>query len=353
MANLTQTAYYTRKGINIGILALIGYVILRIVWSLLITFWLVIFPPKPPPPNYAFNVLPKIVFPPPSQPSKQLTYTLETISGDIPQIASDSARVYFMPKKTANLLALENTKAFAKRFDFVSEPTPESRTVYRFTDTEAPFRSLSYDIISDNFFMRYLYDQDLSVFANGMVRDTNRAQQDVISQLQALSLYTPEFQAGPKTIQFQKLVGNTLQPTTLPSEASAIKIDFFRSSLNSLPIVTSSPNDGQISAIVTNATERKKRLIQLIYTYWPIDQQNFATYSLKPVTQAWEEVQNNTAYIAQYPTNGEVNAVIRSVKLAYYDSFEPQQYLQPIYIFEGDFGVMVYVHAIPDEWVAK
>jgi hypothetical protein len=39
-------------------------------------------------------------------------------------------------------------------------------------------------------------------------------------------------------------------------------------------------------------------------------------------------------------------AVVRTVKLGYYDDFEEQEYLQPVYIFEGDGGFIGYVSAL-------
>ena len=91
-------------------------------------------------------------------------------------------------------------------------------------------------------------------------------------------------------------------------------------------------------------------MIQFAYTYWPIDYQTSATYALKTTQQAWNELQSGGGYIARYPTNSSV-AMVRSVSLAYYDSFDPQTYLQPIFVFEGDNEFLGYVPAVSSEWV--
>jgi hypothetical protein len=74
-----------------------------------------------------------------------------------------------------------------------------------------------------------------------------------------------------------------------------------------------------------------------------------ATYTLKPSSQAWEELTSGKGYILKYPAIG-TTVTVRSIRLAYYDSFEPQTYLQPIFVFEGDEGFMGYVAAVASAW---
>ena len=163
MTSLTETAYYTRRSINWVILAIIAYIIIRILFSIFVTIFLIIFPPKAPPPNHAFSVLPALKFPATASPAGQLTYRLETIQGSLPK-ASESANVYFMPKTPANLLALTKTEDFAKRLEFNPTPIQETKNIYRFDDAELPLRKLRYDIVSNNFILRYGFEQDTGLF---------------------------------------------------------------------------------------------------------------------------------------------------------------------------------------------
>ncbi len=43
--------------------------------------------------------------------------------------------------------------------------------------------------------------------------------------------------------------------------------------------------------------------------------------------------------------------VVRNVYLAYYDSFEPQTYMQPVFVFEGDDNFQALVPAVSQEWI--
>jgi len=46
-------------------------------------------------------------------------------------------------------------------------------------------------------------------------------------------------------------------------------------------------------------------------------------------------------------------AVIRSVELAYFDDFEYQPFLQPIYVFKGDDNFLAYVSAIHPNYLER
>ncbi len=349
MSSLTETAFYARRTVNWIILGLIAYIILRILWSILLTLVLIIFPPKPLPPNHGFGRLPAIVFPnQETPPNGKLTFRLETIQGAVPQ-ASESAAVYFMPKKPANLLALNRTQTFAGKLNFDSTPIQENKNTYRFNDPEFAKRTLSYDIVTDNFLARYAYEEDLGLFSNRNIPTEASAIQQARSMLQTYGLYREDI-AGGKTIVIPlKLTGSKLVATTSISQADAVRVDFIRRPIGNIPVVTPYTDDGPISFIFSGSENAKKRLLQLVYTYWPVDYQTLATYALKPSTQAWTQLQNGQGYIARFPQKGSV-ALIRNIYLAYYDSFDPQSYLQPVFVFEGDDGFVGYVPAVAPPW---
>lgn len=352
MSSLTETAYYTRRAINWGILAIGLYIVARILWTFLVTFWLFIFPPKAPPPNHAFQKLPALNFPAPvSSPAAQLQFRLETITGGLPTFASNSAIVYFMPKESANLLDSSRTQNFARRLEFDQTVQQETETIYKFRDPQFPLRTLRYDIVSNNFQLQYAYQQDTGLFTEGTIRDKNLAISEAIEFLNTNNIYQNDFVRGEKKVLLKRLVGLLLIPTESLSTTDAMQVNFFRGSINGFGVVTPNPDEGQIQIIVSGARTPRKQILEVIYTYWPIDYETKATYSLKPVQQAWQQLLDGNGYIAKYPVDGQTVATIRDVYLAYYDSFEPQTYLQPVYVFTGDNGFTAYVHAVNPEWV--
>lgn len=348
MATLTETAYYTRRAINWLILAVILYLVLRLFWGILVAVWLVVFPPQAPPPNHRFGKLPALVFPKPATPSAQLTFQLQTIEGTVPK-ASPSATVYFMPKSAPNLLALSRTEDFAQRLGFDPTPIAETKNIYRFNDPAYPLRKLRYDIVSSNFIVRYDFAQDTGLFVNANLPLAPAAVAEAKSLLQTYKLYNDDLARGINKITFLKLVSDHFVQTTSLSAADATRIDFFRKDVNGMRVFTPDPDQGSVSIIFSGSANTKKKLLQLAYTFWPIDYQTVGTYALKLSSLAWQELQAGGGFIARYPGTGST-AVVRQVYLGYYDSFDPQAYLQPIFVFEGDFGFMAYVPAVSPEW---
>ncbi|MBI3576688.1 hypothetical protein HY086_01460 [Candidatus Gottesmanbacteria bacterium] len=348
MATLTETAYYTRRTINWLILMVICYFILRLFWSVFVALWLYFFPPKPPPPNHRFGKLPAVVFPPQASASGKLTFRLETIEGTVPR-ASESATVYFMPKQPANLLALPKTQEFAQKLEFDPTPIAESKNIYRFDDPEFVLRKLKYDIVSSHFILRYGFEQDTGLFSDHVFAGIDKLKADAIGELQGFNLWQGDIKAGTQKITFLKLVGDQLMTTTSLSVADGVRIDFFRKDIFGVKVFPPNPDEGSVTFIYSGALAPKKQLIEFVYSLWPIDYSTTATYALKPSALAWQELQSGGGYVARYPKVG-ASAVVRNIYLGYYDSYDPQTYLQPIFVFEGDNGFMAYVPAVVREW---
>jgi hypothetical protein len=349
MTTLTETAYYTRKTVNWIILGVIAYIILRIFFGIISAVLVSLYPPKAPLPNHAFNKLPALVFPQQASPSGKLTFQLETIQGSVPE-ASPAGIVYFMPKAAPNLLALNQAQKFADNLQFDPTPIQETKSIYRFNDSQFPLRTLRFDIVSSNFILRYAFERDLSIFAEKKLPQTEDAKQETLSLLQQYSLKHDDLNSSSITVSFLKLTGDQLVPTTSLSQSDAERVDIFRKPIGAIALFTPFPDQGAISIVFSGSINTKKHIIQFAYTYWPIDYQTIATYPLKKSSQAWAELQQGQGYIARYPKNS-TTVTIRNVYLGYYDSFEAQNYLQPIFVFEGDNGFLGYVPAVDSQWI--
>jgi hypothetical protein len=348
MATLTETSYYARRAINWSILGVIAYFILKIIWIILVTIYLILFPPKPPPPNHAFGVLPSIKFPQQASPSAQITYKLETIEGTVPK-ASESGTVYFMPKSAPDFLALNRTQTFAGQLQLSPNPVQESKNIYRFNDTQYSLRTMRYDIVTSNFVLRYAYNIDTGVFNNTnlpKIEDVIAESQDILDKNKILPT---DFKGGRTQTEYLTLVGNSLVQTASVIQANAIRVDFLRDNINGLQVFYPDPASGPISFIYSGATDEKKHMLEFNYIYWPVDYESKATYGLKTSAQAWQELTSGGGYIAQRPKNG-TEYTVRQVQIGYYDSIEPQSYLQPVFVFTGDNGFVAYVSAVAPPW---
>jgi hypothetical protein len=346
VATLTETAKMTRKAIKFGAILLVLLVFLKIAWQIGSEAWQKIHPSPPPPPTVAFGKLPLLKFPGEEPPS--LTYRLETIQGSLPALP-DVAKVYFMPKNPPNLLALDRAKRVAKQMGFTGEPENIGGSSYRWTTSSTPPTTLEMEINSGNFHLRYQYENDQSLLVQKNLPTDQQAAQEAKSFLQTNDLLSEDLATGSAEFNYLKLVSPNLEPAISLSEADFVRVNLFRADLDGLRILPPNPRKALISFLFSGNRERGKRIIEINYYYFPIDYHTSATYPLKPINDAWQELQGGKGYLANLGQN-EDQVTVRKIYLAYYDSQEPQDFLQPIYVFEGDQNFFSYVPAIAAEW---
>lgn len=348
MSSLTETAYYTRKAINWGVIGLVVFFILRFLFNSALNTWQRLHPPPPPPPTVAFGKLPVLNFPENKNSANNLKFTLETIEGR-PYVASTSAAVYFISKPTPNLLALTRAKQFANRLNFTNEPTTDNQTVFHFIDPVNPARYLDYNIVVNNFDLSYDYGSDIGLFNEKNLPQAAQTMQEAKNFLQNFGLYPPALIAGEEKITYLALLGNNLVSSTSYSEANAIRLDLGRANLEDLKLFPPNPQNELVYFIFSPSSDQTKKFLKISYKFWPIEIEQRATYPLKTAQAAWEELKNGKGYIAQIgQTNGQV--IIRKMFLGYFYPDDYQQFLQPIYVFEGDPGFLGYVAAIDPAW---
>jgi hypothetical protein len=346
MATLTETAFYARKAVNWGIIGLIGFIILRLLLGIIINAIRQAFPSPPLKADNAFGKLKAITFPKSASPSGQLTYSLQTITGDVPT-ASDAARVYFLPKNKMNLVSLSQAQSFAARLSFTATPKQITETLYRWTDLKDPLRSLDMDIVSNHFIYTYAFIHNLALFTERNIPSPSEAAEEVASYLQSIGLQFDDLNPVPN-LQYLKIVGDHLEIATSQSQADAVRLDYFRKAYDGIPAVTDKPNEGNVVVIISGSSSKEQRIIFVNYHHWSIDLHNIAIYNLKTSKQAFLELSSGRAYFAKFPQN-KIQIDITDVTLGYYDSNDPQYFLQPIFVFSGD-NFMAYVPAVAPPW---
>lgn len=350
MATLTQTAQVTRRVLKIGTILLVAFIIFRITWSVGKTVWRKIRPPPPPPPTLAFNKLPKLEFP--GDPPPELNYRLETIQGSLPKLA-EIGRVYFMPQKAPNLLALDRAKEKARKMGFASQPEKINGTTYRWTNPSTPPTTLEMDINLGNFHLRYQFEDDQELLTQKNLPTNEVAAQEAKRFLQTNDLLTDDLATGSAEFDYLKYTPPTLSPVSSLSEADFVRVNLFRAGISGLEILPPNPKKALISFLFSGDRQPSRRIIEVNYTYYSIDRNISATYPLKLINDAWQELQAGNSYLANLGQNEDSKIIIRKVYLAYYDSEEPQAFLQPVYVFEGDHNFFGYVSAMAPEWTER
>lgn len=358
MSTLTETAYYTRRGLKIVFFVVLGLIFFKIATTGLSTLFNTYrFGPgggpavPTPTPGVGFGKLPAIQFPPGKAPIQPMTYTQEFIGGAIPE-ASSSARVYFVAKPAPNFLSLERSKEFAQSLGFPVEPVALSKTLYQWTDPEYHLRTLKKDILTGNFSLYLDFYKDPSPLAENELPYGKTAVSEALGFLGRYGLPVPEMAedgSGAK-VSFWRSTGSELLPVSSVSEADITRVDLFRAPQDNFPLVTAFSEEAPIYFLFSGSGG-KTRVLLWRYVFRIVEGGIFTTYPLKTTKQAWEELEDGKGYIANWGAVKGTHATIRKVYLAYFDSETYQSYLMPVFVFEGDGGFMVYVSAVANEWV--
>lgn len=349
MATLTKTAYYTRRAINIFAVGVVGFFVIRASLKTAHSIYRHFIPPPPPPPNTAFGKIPAVNFPE-NQDLPDLSFKLETIEGRLP-LQWTVGRVYFMPQKKPGLLDLERASAKAKLLGFEGEGREIDDLTYRWQKGTDPITYLEMNVSNGNFHLRHLYEENPGLVDKNILPTNEQAAAEAKNFLKGKKYLHSDLENGSVEFVYYRFIPPNLVPAISLSEADFLQVNLFRQDLDEIKILSSDPLSSPVSFLFTGSREANERIAEINYRYFPIDRESFATYPLKGVDLAWQELQRGQGFIARLGDNDEGTITIRNVRLAYYEADESQFFLQPIFVFEGDRNFYAYVSAIDSKWI--
>ncbi len=353
MSQLTQVASVSRKVIKYGSLALIMMMVVRSMFGLAYRWWKLAHPDPPPPPDVKFGKLPVLKFPQQTLSSKEFQYSLETPTGGLPTKLPNQYAVYFMPIKKPSLLAYDEAKNLARQLDLIGQPFKLSESRYRWTGRIANLPTqLTMNIITGEFKFEKRWRVDNSFLIPSLVISKDQAVQLVKNQLSRLNLLADDLNEGKSLVNYWKIQGNNLVPAVALSKAQFLEVNLFRSPIKETPVLTTKPEKGLVRALIGLQKNEKKQIVELEYKYFPVARSQKATYPLIGIQKAWQKLQQGNAFVALKPLNKTKAVAISKIYLGYYDAETPQEFLQPIYVFQGK-NFIAYVPAVADEWVSR
>jgi len=347
MATLTETAFKTRKIVKFGVVGILAFFVLRLGIGIGGAIWKKINPPPPSPPTVSFGKIPKIEFPSKDKPNN-LTFKLETGSGQLPSLP-DKMNVYFMPYQRPNLLALEKAKQEALKMGFAGEPEAVDEQTYRWTKKQEATKTLEMNIVNGSFTISYDWQNDPTILLEKKLPGEQQAKVDAQNFLRTLGALNDDLLMGKQEVSYLKAKANQFVSAISLSEADFVKVEIFRKNVDNWPVLTEDPTRGVISFIFSGSTNQDKKIIKVNFNYFPINYTSSGTYPLQVSDTYWQQLNKKEAFIANW--NGQTDSIIiRRIYLAYFDSFDPQNFFQPIVVFEGDNNFFAYLPAISPEW---
>ncbi len=347
MSSLTQTAYMSRNLIKYGGS---GLVIFLIMWSI-ITGAVKAYNlahPKYIPPTVKYGVMPKIVFP--EKQFNKKNFTFEFPNDSAPKF-KDQSKVFIIYRPNSSFLALEDDTKTASDLGFSSKPTEVKEGVYEFKNDNLN-RTLTMNVLDGSFKMEYPFQNDQMLLTPGNVPAKEEAIAIASAYLKTGNKYASDIEQGTQKVSFWKIEFDGLKAADSQSDANVARVDFYRKNLeDDLKILSPEVNKASISVLVSGSTVDNKKIIQVDYKYANIDRESFSTYPIKTSEEAIAELKAGN-YWPAIDVNSN-NVIIRKVYLAYFEPVTLTNYMQPIYVFEGDNNFVAYVPAIIDKYVQK
>lgn len=346
---MTELTFLGRQAVKFGAILLVVLIVGRTVLSTSISVWRALNPEPPPPPTVGFGILPEITFPTQAATARPTSYRLETPTGGLPQFG-DRAQVFFMPKSTLGLFADQGARQVAASYDFVFEPEVLSTRIYRWKKSQPLDTTLQIDIQTNQLQLTTNFLSRPDLIGAGTLPDEFTAVSDVKNFLRQGGLLAADIATSAGKVTYLRTAGAELIEAASYSDADFVQVDIQRNPINGFyEFYTPKGFEGIISAILGGSQSSQESIVQLYYNYQPVEYDQAHTYPLRSTQEAWQELQTGGGFVAD--KGSDEAAIVRRVFLGYYDSFDEQSYLQPIYVFQGDNGFLGYAPALDKRFV--
>lgn len=302
-------------------------------------------PTPPPPPTASFGKLPKMSFP--EGIKKNFTYTIDTLSGDLPSFP-DRTNVYKMEKPGPDILAVERASQKVAALEFNSKPEQLSDILYRWSNPGPPQKSLVLNVNMASFNLYSSYLSDPVVLSAVNLPDEKGAITVAQAFLEALGLYPEDIDLEKTKTELFDINNEVLGPATSLSRSKLISVYFFQKNIDDLEIAY--PN-GKVSVmnLVVAGGEDNPQVVNARFFYQKVSDES-ETYPIKTAKDAFEELKKGGGYIASHNGN-DLNISIKKVYLAFYIEGRTQDFLLPVVVFEGSSDFIAYIPAIKAEWI--
>jgi len=345
MATLTHTAYVSRKIIKFGGVGVLGFVGIYWILGLMWNAYVAAHPPYVAP-TVRFGILPKIIF---SQKdiNKDKTFSLELANDKFPNF-KDQAKIYVIYRSKSVIGALEEAKKTAGLMGFKSQPLEVSTGIYEFDDILSD-RKLTMNVLADSFKLSYGYLSDQTLLNPDSMPNKEEAISLAKAFLSGAGKLYKDLDEGTSTVTYWKIGFGALSEVKGLTDANIIRVDFFRKQLDdNQSIVSDSLDKSSVSVLVSGSSVAAKKIVEVNYKYVNIDDSAPSTYPIKTPQVAFADMKSGYYWPAKDVTANAVT--IRKVSLAYFEPITPVQFLQPVYVFEGDDGFVGYVPAVTEKY---
>lgn len=344
MATLTYTAYVSRKIIKYGGVGILGLVLVYWGFGLAWVAYLAAYPPYVAP-TVRFGILPKIFFS--ERTIVKRDFSLELANDNFPKF-KDQANVYVIYRSKSVIGALEEAKKMVAQIGIKTSPTEVSTGVYRFVDSENN-RTLTMNVLADSFKLSYDYLSDQPLLNPEKMPSSSEAISQAKAFLSQAGKLYKDLDEGTTKVSLWKIGFGALTEVKGMTDANIIRVDFFRKQLDGdRTIVSETFDKSSVSVLLSGSATAVKKIVEVNYKYINVDDSAPSTYPIKTAQSAFNDMKSGYYWPAKDVPG--TNVIIRKVSLAYFEPITPVQFLQPVYVFEGDGGFVAYVPAVLEKY---
>lgn len=341
MIDLTSSADFLRRSsLWIG-LTIAGLILLLILYMYRGTIKSSLFPPPAPPPTVAFSKLPKFDS---NIGYKAQTgnFALQTVSGELP-ILPGSAKVFEIIKDKPSFGASESIKGRALNMGFTKEPAQITGSKMKFlNNSQTSQNTLTMDSLSGDLLLESDYLSNTKIVSS-RPKTVEEAKAAAKSFFATAGLNLSNYPESKIETKNWRIDGGNLVESNSLSSANVVEVIYRPSDLDKLPVISAKSSESNISAIVAQNTIVFAKVKNI-----KIAKNRFATYPLKGVAQAYEDLKSGNAATDRNQTGNDF--IVTSISLGYVQSEIENNYLMPVYLFKLDNGITTYVSAVDPRW---
>lgn len=337
--SLTDTAYMSRNVIKYGGISVLFIVFL---WMSITTGYKIYRAAHPEyvAPTQKYGMLPAMVFPEKEKTNK--SFSFEFANDTVPKF-SDQAKVYVIYRSNSSILALENDKKTAEKFEFTQDPVEVKTGIYEFKNSTLN-KTLTMNVLNGSFKLTYPYTTDQLLLNPSKMPSKSEAIETASNYLEAGDKMTADLENGEKKVTYWKIQDGSLIAANSQSEANVARVDFYRSKLDDLEVLSENVGQASVSVLVSGSDVEDKEILEVDYKDLNIDKESYSTYPIKTAEEAIEDLKAGNYWPAADVTTSQVT--IKNVYLAYFEPVSLTNYLQPVFVFEGNNNFVAYVSAV-------
>lgn len=372
--NLVQTSAIFRKGVLI-VLGLFALYISFVILSAPIRALIVSLNPPKDPPTALYGKIDAPEFQYKKITNADPQYILNTKNGKLPLDLPNKMPVFRLRQPLFSYEAGKNAQRIGATLGYYDNTFTSATNNPTYTWEDASFNSkLEINTKTGQIMCNLPLFGKSDFYVSGKLTSQTSLDQ-AKNMLTSINRFSEMYQTGTSKVYLGKFVGEEIRPIDFDYETQIARVDFFRGFKN-FPIYGPDPYKGllHIWIGVPKDLKFKQLVFPKVEAYaWELvdkEKDQNATYPLIPVSVAWTEVAQNKGVIAGLmPKDGNPfepyvpirvdKILINKIYLAYYDTPKLQKYLEPIYVFEGNFTtvgggagqITVYYPAVSGDYI--